>query len=134
MTTATVNEMARGVVESADAGRLVLRIPQTDYRLHLVPTGPINVDPGKRIKGVIHAKALRLFATQGGGKFIEPVIGEPRIVAGMVLAVDALARRVLVDVAVPMWMTLDDRQPKLEVSVGELVNCYVESGMTFTPA
>jgi len=134
MTTATVNEIARGVVESADAGRLVLRIPQTDYRLQLVPTGPISTPVGKRIKGVIHAKALRLFATQGGGKFIEPVIGEPRIVAGMVIAVDALARRVLVDVSVPMWMTLDDRQPKLEVAVGELVNCYVESGINFTPA
>jgi hypothetical protein len=134
MTTATVNEMARGVVESVDSDRLVLAIPQTDYQLHLVPTSPITTPVGKRIKGVIHAKALRLFATQGGGKFIEPVIGEPRIVAGMVLAVDAPNRRVLVDVAVPMWMTLDERQPKLEVSVGELVNCYVASGMTFTPA
>ena len=134
MTTATVNEMARGVVELVDSGRLVLSIPQTDYQLHMVPTAPTTTPVGKRIKGVIHARALRLFATQGGGKFIEPVIGEPRIVAGMVLAVDAPNRRVLVDVAVPMWMTLDERQPKLEVAVGELVNCYVESGITFTPA
>lgn len=132
--TNTVQDVARCIVVSATEQKLVLAIPRTDYRLHLVPNGAITIPPGKRIKGVIQAKALRLYATQGGGKFIEPVIGQPRIVAGLVLEVDAANRRILVDAATPMWLTLDERQPRLDVPVGAMVNCYVESGAMFTPA
>ena len=74
-----------------------------------------------------------MYKFTGGGRFIEPIIGEPRIVAGLVLAVDLPKRRVLVDVAAPMWMTLVKDQPADEFVAGDLVNCYVESGTRFTP-
>lgn len=129
-------DIARGVVEALSDGKIVLSVPGTSYQIHLVPTVPssqITTPVGKRIKGTIHAKALRMFSAQGGGRFMEPVWGEPRIVAGTVLAVDKPNRRVLVDVAVPILMTLDDRQPVEDFQVGQLVNCYVQSGTLFTP-
>jgi hypothetical protein len=126
----------RGVLESLSDQKIVLSVPGTDYQIHLVPTVPasdIRIPVGKRVKGTIHAKALRMFAANGGGQFIEPIWGEPRIVAGLVLAVDEPNRRVLVHTGVPMWMTLEDRQAADLFKVGQLVNCYVQSGTQFTP-
>jgi hypothetical protein len=36
-------------------------------------------------------------------------------------------------VAVPMWMTLEERQSADLFRVGQLVNCYVRSGTRFVP-
>lgn len=130
-------DIVRGVLESLSDQKVVISVPGTDYQLHLAPTVPaseIRVPIGKRVKGTIHAKALRMFVTSGGGRFIEPIWGEPRIVAGLVLAVDQANRRVLVHTGVPMWMTLEDRQPADMFKEGQLVNCYVQSGTRFTPA
>ena len=125
----------RGILESCNDDRIVLGLPGTEYHLHLTPAVPaatIRTPIGKRIKGTIHAKALRIFKASGGGTFIEPLDGAPRIVAGRVLQVDQANRRVLVDVAVPMWMTLEGQRSDM-FSVGDMVNCYVESGTRFTP-
>ena len=89
---------------------------------------------GKHVRGVIDAKALRIHAAAGGGRFIEPIVGEPRIVAGAVLAVDEPGRRVLVDVAVPMWLHTDAGQDFTVFEPGGLVNGHVASGATFAPA
>jgi len=135
-TDAPSQDIARGVLESLSEPDVVLSIPGTEYKLALKLSGPadrIRAVVGKRIKGTIQARALRMFKAKGGGRFIEPVWGEPRIVAGFILAVDQPNRRVLVDVAVPMWMTFDARQPPDAFNVGDLVNCYVESGTTFAP-
>lgn len=129
-------EIARGVLLSLNDGRLVLGLPGTDYQIHLVPAATaeqIPIPVGKRIKGVIEATGLRVFTANGGGRFIEPICGEPRIVAGTVLAVNKPGRRLLVDVAVPMWMTLRDDQRMDRFRPGDLVNGYVESGTTFSP-
>ncbi len=83
--------LARGTLESIEDGRLVLAVAHSEYRIHLtltVPAAEIDVPVGKRIKGVIHASALRMHAARGGGRFIEPVWGAPRIVAGIVKHVD----------------------------------------------
>lgn len=131
----TAHATARGVLESVAPGMIVLAVPGTDYRLHLVPTAAPMAPVGKRMTGTISAKALRMFKASGGGRFIEPVIGQPRIVAGQVLAVDQANRRALVDVSVPMWLTFEAKQHgDVTFSVGDLVNCYVESGAAFTPA
>lgn len=129
--------LARGVLESLAEDKLVLSIPGTDYRLTLVPSVPvaaITTPIGRRIKGTIHAEALRMHAAAGGGRFIEPVYGQPRIVAGKVLEIDEASRQVVVDVAVPMILTTLPEQRFDIFTVGSLVNFYVKSGATFTPA
>ena len=129
--------IARGRLETISDDEIVLSVPGTDYRIHLVPTVPaakVTTPVGKRIRGVIEAQGLRMHAAEGGGCFIEPIYGAPRIIAGAVLAVDEPEGRVLVDVAVPMWVGMEPGQSASDFQVGQLVNCYVESGTTFTPA
>ena len=128
--------LARGVLDSVGNDLLVLRVSGTDYKLHLVPTvpaGEIATPPGKRIKGTIRATALRMHPAQGGGRFIEPVWGAPRIVAGQVMAVDGEKNRVLVDACVPIWVRAPEGQDSSVIREGELINFHVESGATFTP-
>ena len=128
--------LARGTLVSLDEQTLVLAVPHTDYQIHLVPTvppGEIDVTEGKPVRGVIEAKALRIHPAEGGGKFIEPVWGAPRIVAGKVIAVDEPNRRVLVQASVPMWVTAPEGQDFSVITEGGLVNFYVESGATFRP-
>lgn len=128
--------VARGVLEELAEDRMTLHVPGTDYRIHLVPAVPassLRPSVGRRVRGVINAAALRIHPAKGGGRFIEPVIGMPRIVAGTVLWVDEAARKVGVNVAVPMVIETLPEQDFRVLEVGHLVNCYVKSGATFTP-
>jgi hypothetical protein len=128
--------IARGVVEGVSDHKIVLGIPATNYQLHLtltVPVAQITVPIGKRIRGIIEAQALRVFRAAGGGQFIEPIIGEPRIIAGLVFACDPSRRRLLIHVPVPIWITLEPDQTTDAFKEGDLVNCYVDSGAKFTP-
>src|SRR5262245_8742358 len=65
-----------------------ISFPNTNYETHLLPTGPITAQPGKRIIGTIRAKSRRIDVVQTGGRFIEPVYGRPRRVQGTVLGLD----------------------------------------------
>ena len=134
MTTDSI-AIARGTLLELAEGRLVLGVPGTEYRLHLVPTishEEITTPVGKRIRGEIVAEALKINRERGGGGFIEPVWGEPRIVGGKVLAVEA--GRVLVEAAVPMWVVLDGAgQSATDFAAGQMINFYVRSGSRFRP-
>ncbi len=126
--------LTRGVLESLDDNEIVLAVHHSEYRLHLVPAGDFNASVGSPVKGTIHARALRMHAARGGGRFIEPVWGAPRIVAGRVRTVDEPQRRLLVDTGGPMWVETPKDQDLGVIREGELVNFYVESGTRFQPA
>ncbi len=128
--------IARGVLEELGDEHLVLAVPGTEYRLRLAAVADRSTlasHLGKRIKGRIHATALRMHTAQAGGRFIEPVWGAPRIVSGAVLTVDEAKDRLLVDVAVPMWVTVADGQHATDFGEGQMVNFYVTSGTSFEP-
>jgi hypothetical protein len=50
-----------------------------------------------------------------------------------VLAVDVTANAVLLDLAFPAWVTIEPSQTAGSWQTGDMLNFYVESGMTFTP-
>lgn len=136
----TQPDVARVVLESRTTNHLgdqiVVSIPGTSYRLHLTPTVPassIGAADGKRMKGIVRGKAQRMHLASAGGRFIEPVYGHPRIVQGTVLSIDPEHNRVLVQMVIPAWLDLAEGQKASEFAAGQLVNMYVESGMTFTP-
>jgi hypothetical protein len=133
MFASTASDICRAVLVSKSDDRIVLSLPGTSYRIHLKPASRIATTEGKRITGRIVGRALRLYPAKAGGRFIEPIDGEPRIVQGTILAVDAGANRVLVEMVVPAWLSLDEGQAQT-FAVGQMVNMYVESGMSFTPA
>ena len=131
-TTATPSDQVRAILRSVDEDCLTLHLPHTSYEIRLHLAGAISAAPGTRVRGTVTARAMRVHAAGGGGRFIEPVSGEPRIVAGTVLAVDQAHGRVLIDVAMPMWIEVDEGQDWGVFEVGALVNGYVK-GATFTP-
>ena len=128
------NEISRVVLEEIAGDKIVITVPGTNYKLQLAASGngvSVTAEPGKRIKGIIHAKALRMHSAKAGGKFIEPVWGEPRIVSGLVLAIDESKNRLLVDVSLPMWVEVYEGQQAQQFAVGQMVNFYVQSAMEF---
>lgn len=129
----TDSDLVRGTLESANGNEITISLPGTDYRLRFAQAGPTAVHPGKRVKGVVRMKALRMHKAEAGGAFIEPIMGQPRIVQGVVRGVDAGANRLLVDVVVPMWVEPFDGQQATEFTAGDMVNFYAQSGASFTP-
>lgn len=135
-TTPAAPDLCRAVLLEVADGEVVLGLAGTSYRLRLrcaVPTAGLAAKLGKRIVGRVRGRAMRMHPAQGGGRFIEPVDGHPRIVNGTVVALDASGRRVLLDMVIPAWLELAEGQSNDDLTVGQLVNTYVESGMTFEP-
>ncbi len=126
-------DLVRGVLESANGSEITVSLPGTDYRLRFAQGGPTAVHPGKRIRGRVNARALHMHRAQAGGGFIEPIMGQPRIVQGVVRGVDPASNRLLVEVVVPMWIEPFDGQQATDFVAGDMVNFYVQSGATFTP-
>lgn len=129
-------DVCRLVLEQKSDDQVVMSVPGTSYRLQFRPTVPasaIATAEGKRIRGIVRGKAQRMHAAHAGGRFIEPVSGQPRIVQGTVIAVDGGNNRLLIEMVIPAWLDVEPGQKASEFAVGQMVNMYVESGMTFTP-
>jgi hypothetical protein len=129
-----VEAVFTAVVESVADGRIVLRLPRTNYQLHLAAPETANgrtLTPGERVHGIVHGEALRMHAAHAGGKFIEPIWGAPRIVAGVVLHADEKQRFVIVDAVAVFRLTVPAHQSFAELAPGTLVNFYLKSGARF---
>lgn len=115
-------------------GYIIFTIPNSSYRLHLIPTTPIAGEPGKRLIGTVHARARRIDIVKTGGRYVEPVFGRPRRVQGAVVATNAAANLVVVNAGLPIHITpTDARQKASEFEAGQFVSFDVLDGATFTP-
>jgi hypothetical protein len=143
--------VARGVlydIAGATATKpalIVFHIPGSQYQIHLRQEnggGAVTAQVGKRISGVINAAARRVDMTVQGGRFIEPVIGRPRRIQGVVVAQDAGSNSITVDcggsaavdgAGLPVVCKLTDaRQKADQFAIGTLVGFDVLDGATFT--
>jgi hypothetical protein len=131
--------LARGVLDEVRPGgaapaMLKLTFPNTNYEMHLLADGPVATPVGKRIIGVVRAKARRVDVVRTGGRFVEPVYGRPRRVQGSIVAVNDGRRSIVVDAGVPIECELtDERQKPADFEVGQFVGFDVFGGATFTP-
>lgn len=124
VTTATLEQMSDDMV--------ILHVPGTDYRLHLVPAGQVRGELGDRLTGVIRAQARRMDKVPSGGRFVEPVMGRPRHLQGRVIGGDVSANVVYVQAGgVVVQAKLMPAQKAGDFSIGQLVNFSVERGATF---
>lgn len=121
------------MIREVDADHVVLAPPGNSYEIRLVPTMPVGASVGQRVSGRIEASALSVHRASGGGRFIEPIMGEPRIIAGRVLDIDVEASRIMVDSVVPMTLTISMHEDLEQCEAGVFINCHVQSGATFTP-
>lgn len=124
-----------GTVDSIGEGKLVVKVAHTKYQLHLDASDNDNsLKQGDRVHGIVRGESLRMHVAHGGGKFIEPVWGTPRIVAGVVLEADAGKRTVIVDAVAIFHLTVPAEQDFSILAPGALVNFYIKSGATFEAA
>ena len=135
-TTKIEPSLARGTLTeivaptATNTGFIKVSFPNTSYELHLAPVSPPRTEPGKKIHGVIRAKARRIDTVQTGGRYVEPVFGRPRRVQGTVLAVTG--SEVLVNAGVPIHLTpTHPQQNAADFEPGEFISCDVMDGATF---
>ena len=132
----TTNDIAEFRFLGMDGENVVLGIPGTEYRLSMrlgEGASMKNTETGKRIRGKVRGEALKAHNPSAGGNFIEPVHGHPRIVQGTVIATSPGTGDVLIDLVVPVWIRLTAAQSASAFTTGDLLNFYMNSGITFTP-
>jgi len=128
--------IARAVLEELGpvvAGRhhhVVLSFANLNYRMRLEAREMIRGEVGKRILGRIHMQARRIDVVGSGGRFVEPVYGEPRIVQGRVVAI--AGDEVVVHAGMPIHATPTECDQKAsDFREGQLVNFHVLPGAWF---
>ena len=115
-------------------GLIVLGLPGTDYRLHLVLEIDLNAEVGRPIRGTIHATARRVDVIPAGGRYVEPVFGRPRRVQGRIVGGHPGSRAIYVKAGPTFICTLSDARQQVEqFSVGQMVSFDVEPGSVFKP-
>ena len=117
-------------VRRAEEGSIDVAVPGTTYSIRLQGTGTV----GDRCEGFIEATAMKVHVASGGGRFIQPAHGEPRIVAGHVVAMDADGAGAVVRSVVPVHVRFEDPASAASIEVGDLVNFHVRSGASWLDA
>lgn len=122
-----------GVVEAVMDGAFVLKLPGTDYRLHLVPAQGLTVAVGQKVTGVIRAQAQRMDVIPAGGRYIEPVFGRPRRVQGRITGGSVQNNAVYLKAGPGLVVTPMAPQRAGDFAVGQMVSFDVRAGATFEP-
>lgn len=116
---------------------LVFEVDNTDYRLHLEPSGGKLPDGirdliGTRLVGTVRASAKRVDVVRSGGKFIDPVFGRPRRVQGRIIASNPSGGTVTISSAVPIVCKVTAPGQKAgDFELMSFVACQVQRGATF---
>lgn len=128
-TSVTISE---GVIKGAADGTITLAKPGTNYALELVALEPVSKPVGAKIRGEVRVQAARMDVIASGGKYIEPVAGPPRRVAGRIVEIDARANLVVVD-AGPFTVvcTPHELQKASKFAVDQMVTMGVRPGASF---
>lgn len=119
-------------VERIDGDTVYVRVPGNAYSIALIWAGAESPAPGW-VVGHVQASALKLEHATSGGRFIEPVAGAPRIMAGQVEAIDRESATIAVRSVLSVHVGLERRVDLGSIEVGDMVNFHVRSGARFVP-
>ena len=125
-------ESSEVILSSLKGYQAIFSVPDTNYVIHAnLSEDSLHLEKG-RVRGYFMGEALRLHPARGGGLFIEPMVGEPRIVAGRLAVLEegiAVIKSVIV-----LCLKIEKTQVVEDLVVGNFVNGYVHSGITFFDA
>ena len=121
-------------LKAQDSGGICVGWPGSSYELQLTCEDQISPTTNGRIRGVVFARGLRFHAASAGGLFVEPSDGEPRMLAGRVVAVDENNALVVLKAPMPILVSMPAGQDWSILTEGSMVNGHVESGTGFLPA
>ena len=125
------SQVVRGVLLESHPDRIVLGVPGTDHRLHLVVARPIGAAAGSHVRGRIVVSARRIDVTRVGGQFIDPVYGRPRIIQGTVVETGLEHSMMVVKAVVPLHVKVRPPQKPGDFEVGTMVTFSVDAGAVF---
>ena len=131
--TAPASPMVTGLLLEKSDPMMVLGLPGTDYRLHLVASVPVDAELDDRIRGTIRANARRVDVIQSGGRFIEPVFGRPRRIQGRIMGGEVAANTIFVQCGAVVACKLMAGQKAADFAIGQLVSFDIERGAIFEP-
>ena len=120
-------------LKSQDSDGIRVGWPGSSYELQLACQDPVSPTSNRRINGVVFARGLRFHAASAGGLFVEPSDGEPRLLAGRVVAVDENNALVVLKAPMPILVSMPADQDWSILTEGSMVNGHVESGAGFLP-
>lgn len=120
-----------GVIDAVGDGWVQLKVPDTDYRLRLVPKEGVSYSVGDKVSGVVRAQAQRMDVIPAGGRYIEPVQGRPRRVQGRVTGGSVSANEVYIKAGPGVVVTPMAPQRAGDFSIGQIVTFDVKPGTTF---
>ena len=130
----TTPPVVSGVIDEIGDGWVQLKVPDTDYRLRLVPKDGFSASVGDKVSGTVRAQALRMDVVPAGGRYIEPVQGRPRRVQGRVTGGSASANEVYVKAGPGVVVTPMAPQRAADFAIGQMVSFDVRDGATVEPA
>jgi len=138
-TTPALDDVARGIVHEIRPAEhlVVLGIPGTDYRLHLLLPDAVSayphLQPKARVRGWIDADARRIDVCGTGGAYIDPVYGRPRNLAGRIIARMPDKHALIIRAKVPFRIRVRPPQSPDDFADDQFVTFAVDRGATFTP-
>jgi len=129
--------LSTGRIIRADQRAVVLNPHATTYEIQLATAAPYSGPLDQRISGLIRASARKLYTTSGGGAFITPIAGPPRIVQGQIRWLDE--KTIVVCAAALFVIDLPAADDAYDLAhgplvVGQMVNAVLHPGSTFEPA
>jgi hypothetical protein len=115
--------MPKFIVERVENGQVTLRVPGCNYaNTFLLPgAAPAAVVSGARVRGGIHAPAWKVDCVELGGNYVEPLVGRPRRMQGTIVAVNAVANELTVQVGYEVIVILPARYNAGKFQVGQRV-------------
>lgn len=123
-----------GIVDEVHADWIQVHIPDTDYRLRLVPKEGLSPSIGDKINGIVRAQALRMDIIPAGGRYIEPVQGRPRRVQGRIIGGNPSLNEVYIKAGPGVVVTPMAPQRASDFAIGQMVSFDVRTGATLEQA
>jgi hypothetical protein len=124
---------ARGRILRIENDRVVFNPSGTAYELHLVAAGPDLPAPSAyTISACIRATARKVWTMPGGGNFVTPIFGPPKVVQGMVRYLEE--RLAIVQAGVPILLALPAADVDFDLSSGPVVPGGIINATTFPGA
>ena len=130
----TTPPIVSSVVDEVHSDWVQVRVPDTDYRLRLVPKEGLSAAVGDKIDGVIRVQALKMMVIPAGGRYIEPVQGRPRRVQGKIVGGNTSLNEVYVKAGPGVVVTPLAPQRAGDFAIGQMVSFDVRDGATLETA
>ena len=75
----------KGVLLRQEGDAVIFRPLDTSYEHHVsMASGPVG-EFGRNVRAIIRVKARKVYTVMSGGNFVQPILGQPRIIQGRVV-------------------------------------------------